>query len=436
MVLKKKNLKTVYVPIAADIIHAGHLNIINTAKKYGKVIIGLLSDKAIAEYKRLPLNNYDKRLIVMKNLKNINKIVKQETWDYEKNLLQLRPNYFIHGDDWKTGVQKKTRQKVLGILKKIKGKLIEVPYTKDISSSNIINKLNSRLDRTDSRVSLLKRLIKAKDIVRLLESHNALTGIIIEKLKIEKKNKFLEFDGMWSSSLTDSATRGKPDNQAVDFSTRFSGLSEILDVTSKPVLFDADNGGRNEHISYTIRTLERLGISGICIEDKIGIKRNSLFDNQLGSYQDSIKNFSKKINIAKNSQLTNDFVVVARIESFILGKSLNDAIKRANAYSAAGADAILIHSKEKKPYQIFKFAKNFKKSKFYKPMIAVPSTYSKTYEKELIKNGFKVVIYANQLLRAAYPQMLSTAKQILENGRAYDAEKKISSINQVLNLIK
>ena len=431
-----KNNKTIYVPMAVDIIHSGHLNIINKAKKYGKIIIGLFTDTAIAEYKSLPLINYNQRLEIIKNIKGIYKIVKQDTWDYEKNLLQIKPNYLIHGDDWRVGVQKKTRQKVINILRKIKGKLIEIPYTKDISSSSIHNKLNISLKIKESRVSLLKRIIGAKDIVRLLESHNALTGIIIDKLKIEKKNKFLEFDGMWSSSLTDSAIRGKPDNQAVDFSTRFSGLSEILDVTTKPILFDADNGGRIEHISYTVRTLERLGVSGICIEDKIGTKKNSLFDNQSGSYQDDIKNFSKKINIARDSKVTNDFFIVARIESFILGKSLKNALKRANAYSEAGADAILIHSKEKKPNQIFQFAKVFKKSKFYKPMIAVPSTYSKTYEKELIKNGFKVVIYANQLLRAAYPQMLKTATQILKNGRAYDVEKSISSINEVLNLIK
>ena len=431
-----KNNKTVYVPMAVDIIHSGHLNIINKAKKYGKIIIGLFTDAAIAEYKSLPLINYNQRLEIIKNIKGIYKIVKQDTWDYEKNLLQIKPNYLIHGDDWRVGVQKKTRQKVINILRKIKGKLIEIPYTKDISSSSIHNKLNIGLKIKESRVSLLKRIIGAKDIVRLLESHNALTGIIIDKLKIEKKNKFLEFDGMWSSSLTDSAIRGKPDNQAVDFSTRFSGLSEILDVTTKPILFDADNGGRIEHISYTVRTLERLGVSGICIEDKIGTKKNSLFDNQSGSYQDDIKNFSKKINIARDSKVTNDFFIVARIESFILGKSLKNALKRANAYSEAGADAILIHSKEKKPNQIFQFAKVFRKSKFYKPMIAVPSTYSKTYEKELIKNGFKVVIYANQLLRAAYPQMLKTATQILKNGRAYDVEKSISSINEVLNIIK
>ena len=431
-----KNNKTVYVPMAVDIIHSGHLNIINKAKKYGKIIIGLFTDTAIAEYKSLPLINYNQRLEIIKNIKGIYKIVKQDTWDYEKNLLQIKPNYLIHGDDWRVGVQKKTRQKVINILRKIKGKLIEIPYTKDISSSSIHNKLNIGLKIKESRVSLLKRIIGAKDIVRLLESHNALTGIIIDKLKIEKKNKFLEFDGMWSSSLTDSAIRGKPDNQAVDFSTRFSGLSEILDVTTKPILFDADNGGRIEHISYTVRTLERLGVSGICIEDKIGTKKNSLFDNQSSSYQDDIKNFSKKINIARDSKVTNDFFIVARIESFILGKSLKNALKRANAYSEAGADAILIHSKEKKPNQIFQFAKVFRKSKFYKPMIAVPSTYSKTYEKELIKNGFKVVIYANQLLRAAYPQMLKTATQILKNGRAYDVEKSISSINEVLNIIK
>ena len=334
------------------------------------------------------------------------------------------------------GVQKTTRTKAIKTLKTWGGKLIEPKYTKNISSSLIKKKLTEIGTTPDIRRAKLKRLIFAKGIVKLLESHNALTGTIIEKIKIRKKNQLLEFDGMWSSSLTDSATRGKPDNQAVDFSTRINGLNEIFEVTTKPLIFDADNGGRNEHVSFTVRTLERLGVSGICIEDKIGIKRNSLFKNQSESYQDSIKNFSKKIKIAKNSKITDDFFIIARIESFILGKSLKDALKRANAYSKAGADAILIHSKEKNPNQIFRFAKVFKKSKFYKPMIAVPSTYSKTYEKELIRNGFKVVIYANQLLRAAYPQMVKTAEQILKSGRAYDAEKSISPINEVLNLIK
>ena len=433
MISKKKN---VYVGLAADILHEGHINILKTACKLGEVTVGLLTDKAISTYKQFPHLNYKQRLMVLKSVKYVKKIVQQESLDYTENLKKLKPDFLVHGDDWKKGIQKTIRTKAIKTLKTWGGKLVEPKYTKNISSSSIKKKLTEIGTTPDVRRAKLKRLIFAKDIVRLLESHNALTGIIIEKLKIRKKIKLIEFDGMWSSSLTDSATRGKPDNQAVDFSTRTHGLNEIFEVTTKPLIFDADNGGRNEHLSFTVRTLERLGVSGICIEDKIGTKKNSLFDNQSESYQDSIKNFSKKIKIAKNSKITDDFFIIARIESFILGKSLKDAIKRANAYSKAGANAVLIHSKEKNPNQIFNFAKVFKKSKFYKPMIAVPSTYSKTYEKELIRNGFKVVIYANQLLRAAYPQMVKTAEQILKNGRAYDAEKSISPINEVLNLIK
>ena len=282
----------------------------------------------------------------------------------------------------------------------------------------------------------MKRIIGAKDIVRLLESHNALTGIIIDKLKIEKKNKFLEFDGMWSSSLTDSAIRGKPDNQAVDYSTRILGLNEILDVTTKPIIFDADNGGKIEHISYLIRTLERVGISAVVIEDKVGLKRNSLFKNQVGVKQDSIENFCKKLKKAKEAKISDDLFIIARIESFILGKDLKDAMRRAEAYSQAGADAILIHSKEKYPNQIFSFSKNFIKSKFYKPLIAIPSTYSKTYESELINNGFKIVIYANHFLRTIHPAMVNVAKMILKNQRSFEAEKKMSSIKEVINLVQ
>jgi phosphoenolpyruvate phosphomutase len=286
-----------------------------------------------------------------------------------------------------------------------------------------------------NRVSKLKRLIEAKDIVKFLECHSSLTGLIIENLSYSNSKKFEEFDGMWSSSLTDSLSRGKPDNQSIDLSTRLLGLNEILDVTTKPIIFDADNGGRTEHIPYTIKTLERLGVSSIVIEDKIGLKKNSLFKNQTGVKQDSIKNFSEKIYAAKKAKKIDDFFVVARIESLILKKGKKDAIKRAEAYSEAGADAILIHSKEKNPNKIFDFSKTFLKSKFHKPIIAVPSTYSIVKENVLAKNGIRVVIYANQLLRASYPAMYNTAKKILKHKRSKEAEKNITSIDNIINLI-
>lgn len=431
--MKKK--KIAYVPLAVDILHTGHLNIIDTAKKYGKVVIGLLSDSAISEYKDLPTLDYNERYKIVKSLKNVDEIIKQNTWDYSEILENLKPDFFIHGDDWKKGIQKKTRENVVKLLRKNKGKLVEVAYTKNISSTSIKFNLINHLT-PNSRVSNLKRLIDNKQIVRVLESHSPLSGLIAENIKLENGKKIHQFDVMWSSSLTDSSVKGKPDNQSLDFSSRFNGIGDILDVTTKPMIFDADNGGRLEHLPFTIRTLERLGVSAIMIEDKVGLKKNSLFKDQSGVKQDTIKDFCKKIELIKNTRKSADFLIGARIESFILGKGLQDGLKRAIAYSKAGADLILIHSKEKNPKEIFSFSKIFRNNKYYKPMVSVPSTYSKTSEAMLIKNGFKIVIYANHMLRAAYPAMQNAAKSILKNQRSFELESKISSVKEVINLIK
>ena len=432
--LKKK--KIVYVPLAADILHVGHLNILNTASKYGQVVVGLLTDKAIAEYKNIPLLSFDDRYKIIQNLKVVKNIVVQDTWDYSKILNKLKPNFFVHGDDWKKGRQEKTRKIVIKILKKNRGKLIEVPYTKNISSTLIKKNMLDIISFADNRISRLRRLIDSKSIVRILESHNALTGLIIEKINIIKNKKKIEFDGMWSSSLTDSTAKGLPDNSSLSFSARISSVQDILNVTTKPVIFDADNGGQIEHLSFLVRSLERSGISAIIMEDKIGLKKNSLFKNQSGAKQDKPNDFAKKIKKICDTRQSKDFMAIARIESFILGRGLKDALKRAEIYSKAGADAILIHSKEKTPTEIFSFAREFKKSKYFIPLVSVPSTYSKVYEKDLIKNGFKIVIYANQLLRSAYPAMQNTALIILKNSRAFEADKKIIPIKEIISLIK
>ena len=430
-----KNIKNVYVGLSADILHEGHINILKTASQYGNVIVGLLTDEAIASYKNIPFLNFKQRRVVLENLRYVKKVIPQKTLDYVDNLNFIRPDYVVHGDDWKNGVQKKTRDRVIKTLNKWSGKLIEPKYTKNISSTIIKNKISEVLS-PENRVSRLKRLINSKDIVRILESHNSLTGLIIENISVIKKNKKNEFDGMWSSSLTDSATKGKPDNSSVDFSTRLSSLNNMMEVTSKLLVFDADNGGQLEHLPFLVRSLERLGASAVIMEDKIGLKKNSLFKNQSDTKQDKPELFAKKIKQICKSRKNNDFMVIARIESFIVGKGLKDALKRAEVYSKAGADAILIHSKEKTPAEIFSFAREFKKSKNFIPLVSVPSTYSKVYEKDLIRNGFKLVIYANQLLRAAYPAMQFTARKILENSRAFEIEKKIIPIKEIINLIK
>ena len=430
----KKNL--VYVGLSADILHKGHINILKTASTYGDVYVGLLTDQAIASYKNIPYLDYEKRKVVLENIKYVKKVIPQKTLDYVDNLNLIKPNFVVHGDDWKTGIQKETRKRVIKALTKWSGKLIEPKYTRNISSTSIKKEMVNIISSPENRVSRLKRLIDSKDIVRILESHNSLTGLIIEKINIIKNKKTIEFDGMWSSSLTDSATKGLPDNSSLSFSARISSLNDIMDVTTKPLVFDADNGGQIEHLPFLVRSLERSGASAIIIEDKVGLKKNSLFKNQKDTKQDKPKLFAKKIMKICNSRQSQDFMVIARIESFIVGKGLRDALKRAEIYSKAGADAILIHSKEKTPTEIFSFAKEFKKSKNFIPLVSVPSTYSKVYEKDLIKNGFKLVIYANQLLRAAYPAMQDTAKTILKNSRAFEADKKIIPIKEIINLIK
>ena len=431
-----KTKKKVYVGLAVDIIHEGHINILKTANKYGDVIVGLLTDEAIASYKNIPHLDYKRRKIIVQNIKYVKKVIPQTTLSYVSNLNLVKPDFVVHGDDWKEGVQKQTRKDVIKTLKKWSGKLIEPKYTKNISSTIIKNKILEIGASPQNRIGKLKRLISSKNIVRILESHNSLTGLIIENLKIIKKNKDISFDGMWSSSLTDSATKGLPDNSSLAFSARISSINDMMDVTTKPLVFDADNGGQIEHLPYLIRSLERSGVSAIIMEDKIGLKKNSLFKNQSGTKQDKPHIFAKKIKKICNVRKSQDFMVIARIESFIVGKGLKDALLRAEIYSKAGADAILIHSKEKTPSEIFSFAREFRKSKNYIPLVSVPSTYSKVYEKDLIKNGFKLVIYANQLLRSAYPAMQNTARTILKNRRAFEADKKIIPIKEIINLIK
>ena len=432
----KKFKKKVYVPLGVDFLHEGHINILKIAQKYGEVIVGLLTDEAIASYKSIPILNYKNRELLVKNLKYVSKVVPQTTDDYINNLNKIKPDFLVHGDDWKYDNRKRIRTKVIKTLKKWSGKLIEPRYTKNISSSKIKNKILEIATLPENRISRLKRLMLSKKIVRILESHNSLTGLIIENLKILNKNSSVEFDGMWSSSLTDSATKGKPDNSSLDFSARVSSLNDMMDVTTKPLVFDADNGGQLEHLPFLIRSLERSGVSAIIMEDKIGLKKNSLFKNQSDTQQDKPQTFAKKIKKICSARISNDFLVIARIESFIVGKGLKDALYRAEIYSKAGADAVLIHSKEKTPAEIFSFANAFKKSKYYIPLVSVPSTYSKVYEKDLIRNGFKLVIYANQLLRAAYPAMQNAAKTILQKRRAFEIDKKIIPIKEIINLIK
>lgn len=421
--------------MSADLIHPGHLNILKEAAKHGEVMVGLLTDVAIASYKRIPFMEFEQRKQVIENIKGVSQVVAQETLDYVPNLKKYKPDFVVHGDDWKTGVQQKTRQRVIDVLAQWGGELIEVPYTQGISSTKLNKALKEIGTTPDVRLKSLRRMLQVKPLLRFLDIHNALSGLIIEKTGIDTPQGRKEFDGMWGSSLTDSTAKGKPDIEAIDVSARMNTLNEVLEVTTKPIIYDADTGGQIEHFKFTVRTLERLGVSAAIIEDKTGLKKNSLFGNEVPQTQDSIENFCEKIKAGKAAQRTKDFMIIARIESLILGKGQDDAFERAKAYLEAGADGIMIHSREKSPAEIFEFCDRYATLENRKPLVAVPSSYNTVTEQELQERGVNIVIYANQLLRSAYPAMLETAKSILTHQRSAECDAQMLSIKDILELI-
>lgn len=425
----------VYVGMSADLIHPGHLNILDQARKLGEVTVGLLTDSAIANYKRLPYMSYDQRKIVVENIKGVARVVPQETLDYEANLRRLRPDYVVHGDDWQTGVQKATREKVIQTLQEWGGELVEVEYTKGISSTQLNKSLKEIGTTPQIRMRRLRRLLDAKPIVRFLEAHNGLSGLIVENVQVNHGGIVREFDGIWLSSLTDSTAKGKPDIEAVDLTARVQTINDLLEVTTKPIIFDGDTGGIPEHFVFTVKTLERLGVSAVIIEDKIGLKKNSLFGTDVPQVQDDAEHFAYKIRMGKKAQVTEDFMIIARIESLILGKGLQDALSRAQAYIDAGADGLMIHSKENTAKEILDFCREYCSFEKRVPLVVVPSTYNSIYENELADAGVNIVIYANHLLRSAYPAMIRTATSILEHQRAADAESSLLPISEILTLI-
>lgn len=428
--------KNVYVGMSADLIHPGHLNILKKASELGDVTIGLLTDTAIASYKRVPFMTFDQRREVVENLKGVSKVVPQETLDYVPNLRTLRPDYVVHGDDWREGIQRKTRQNVIDTLAEWGGQLIEVPYTKGISSTAIQKALKEVGTTPDIRRSRLRRLLQVKPVLRFLDLHNALSGLIIENTVIDMPDGTKrEFDGMWGSSLTDSTAKGKPDIEAVDVSARMNTLNEVLEVTTKPIIYDGDTGGQPEHFVFTVRTLERLGVSAVIIEDKTGLKKNSLFGTDVSQTQDEIPAFCEKIRMGKKAQATDDFMIIARIESLILDKGVGDAMERAQCYLDAGADGIMIHSRQKSPDEIFEFCDLYSKLPNRKTLVAVPSSYNTVTEDELAARGVNIVIYANHLLRSAYPAMVNTAKSILKHSRSAECDAQLLPIKDILELI-
>lgn len=431
----QKEEKVVYMCFSTDMIHSGHIDIIRKAEKLGRLIVGVLSDEAVASYKRFPLLPFTERKSLFENIKGVSEVVEQKDLSYSGVIKKYKPDIVVHGDDWKEGFQKPIREEVIALLKEYGGELVEFPYSKNEKYDELERRSREQLAMPDVRRKRLKKLLAMKGLVTAIEAHSGITGLIAEKTTVLQEGKTYQFDCMWVSSLCDSTAKGKPDIELVDMTSRFRTIDDIMEVTTKPIIFDGDTGGLTEHFVYTVKSLERMGVSMIIIEDKTGLKKNSLFGNEVKQTQDSIENFCAKITAGKRAQKTNDFMICARIESLILERGMQDALLRAFAFVGAGADAIMIHSRKKDPAEIFEFVENFRKKDKVTPIVVVPTSFNSVTEQEFKNRGVNIVIYANQLTRSGFPAMQNAAKTILTNHRAKEADDMCMSIKDIITLI-
>ena len=428
-------MKTVYMSFSTDMLHSGHIAIIEKAAALGQLTIGVLTDQVIASYKRYPLLSYEERVNMLQSIRGVYRTVEQNSLSYADNLRKLRPDYVVHGDDWKSGVQKPIRDEVVSILNEYGGELVEYPYSNDERYRALEQRSREHLSIPDIRRGRLRDLLAMKPTVSILEAHSGITGLIAENTVVVKEGKAFQFDGMWVSSLCDSTAKGKPDIELVDMSSRLRTIDDIMEVTTKPIILDGDTGGLIEHFVYNIKSLERMGVSAVIIEDKTGLKKNSLFGTEVAQTQDCIEHFCEKIAAGKRALKTKEFMLIARIESLILERGMADALKRAFAYVAAGADGIMIHSRKKSPEEIFEFCERFREKDPVTPIVVVPTSFNTVTEEEFAQRGINIVIYANQLTRSAFPAMQKAARTILENHRAKEADDLCMPIKDILTLI-
>ena len=428
-------MKTVYMLFATDVIHEGHINVVKEAKKYGKVIGGVLCDAAMIRFNRFPTVSFDERVRMVKDIPEVDEVIVQNETLYENTLRKIKPDYVIHGDNWCEGPEKAIRDNAIRVMNELGGEVIEVPYTRNENVKKIDDRIKDKLSMPEFRRKRLKQLIDMTPIVKTIEAHSGLTGLIAEKTIVENNGELDQFDAMWVSSLCDSTAKGKPDIELVDMSSRLRTIDDIMEVTTKPIILDGDTGGLTEHFVYNVRTLERMGVSAVIIEDKTGLKKNSLFGTEVVQTQDSIKNFCAKISAGKKVLRSDDFMIIARIESLILEQGMDDALNRAFAYVEAGADGIMIHSRKKSPDEILEFCDKFRAKDAKTPIVVVPTSFNSITEAELSEHGVNIVIYANQLTRSAFPAMENTAKEILKNHRALEVDDKLMPFKSIITLI-
>jgi phosphoenolpyruvate phosphomutase len=427
--------KTVFVVMSAEIFHPGHLNIIKVARDLGEVTVGLATDRFNARYKRLTLMSYEDRKAIVENINGVKNVIAQDTLDLAPILRELRPDYFVHGDDWKFGPLKAVRQQVLEVMQEWGGVLVEPPYTEGISSTKLNAAWRSIGATPETRIRHFRRMLEFQPVVRLLEVHNSLSGIIIERTLVEGNERDKEFDGMWYSDLTDSLAKGKPNSSFVDLTSRINTIHGILESTTKPLIVEAGNGGITEHFVSTVKTLERLGVSAVVIADKVGYEGAVFSLNGNEPVQEDVNDFARKIASGKKTQVNKDFSIITQINSLVMHEDVENALRRARVYIEAGVDALMIHSNVETLTDFFEFCRSYRNLEDKVPLLAAIPARSSLDEDQLISAGVQFIVYPDQLLRAAYTSMLNAAKTLLIQARASDVDELYAPISEICDFV-
>jgi phosphoenolpyruvate phosphomutase len=273
-----------------------------------------------------------------------------------------------------------------------------------------------------TKTSKLKAMLHADRLQFLMEAHSGLSAKIAEEAG---------FEGIWASGLSMSAAMGVRDSNEASWTQVLEVVEFMSDATSIPILLDADTGyGNFNNVRRLVRKLEQRNVAGMCIEDKLFPKTNSFLNGE-SQVLAQVDEFAGKIKAAKDTQQDADFCVVARLESFIAGKGLADALERATAYYEAGADALLVHSKKSHPAEVLSFMQEWQNTC---PVVIVPTMYYQTPVRVFTEAGISVVIWANHLLRAAVCAMQQIAAKIHETQSLLEAEAEIVSVQEIFRL--
>ena len=422
-----------YVDMVGDLFHIGHLRQIQQAQQLGyEVVVGVHSDEDVASYKRLPIMTMSERVTIVSEMPNVLKVIPSAPLRITQEFIEEHKiDMVFHGHE---AEEDYLYDHMYGIPKSI-GKFTRTARTPEISTTALIERVVSRESSAAwSRVSTLRDLLNTRGkhrALRIMEAHNGLSGLVVEHASAGGKS----FDGMWSSSLTASVSKGKPDIEVVDTTARLQLVRDTMEVTGKPMVYDGDTGGAPEILAFTVRSLEDLGVSACIIEDKTGLKQNSLFGTDAVQVLENIDMFCAKIKAAAAARSNRKFMVIARIEALIAGLGEKEALKRAKAYIVAGADAIMIHSKESTFDEVRSFLRAYAKFSIKVPVVAVPTSYFHVTEKELFDEGVSICIYANHMLRASYPSMTTVAESILHHGTAAACHPSLMSVKKIITLL-